>query len=201
MNAQQHNGYHTIVQNITTAPMINGCLASDLARNQTDELFIQSQRDIDILLARLEDVHESRLSSSQAFKCRDNENFIAAKEALVTESRHFVTASKLFVKCATEASPQLLEYLLECVALLERMYSIGEIVLIHMESQAQITCLVDRLKEVAATYAYTVDTVHKLSDTVCSPSTSPYMGLLMNHATSLATSLSALMRTLRAMNM
>jgi hypothetical protein len=203
INVQQHNGYHPIVQNMITTPMMNGsngCLTADLAHNESNELFIQSQRDIDILLARLEDVHENRLSSSHSFKSSDNENFMAAKEALVTESRHFVTASKLFVKCATEASPQLLEYLLECVTLLERMYSVGEIVLMQMESQAQITCLVDRLKEVAATYAYTVDTVHKLSDTFSSPSTSPYMGLLMNHATSLATSLSALMRTLRAMN-
>jgi hypothetical protein len=197
-----HNGYHSIVENIIPEPMMNGmngCMASEAVRQQTDEIFIQSQRDIDVLLARLEEVHDKRLTSSQVFECTE-EDFVAAKEALVTESRHFVTASKLFVKCATEASPQLLEYLLDCVTLLERMYSVGEIVLLNMESQALITCLVDRLKEVAATYAYTVDTVHKLHDNVCSPSTSPYMGLLMNHATSLATSLSALMRTLRAMN-
>ncbi|CAG2101075.1 unnamed protein product [Medioppia subpectinata] len=197
-----HNGYHSIVENIMPDPMMNGmngCSAAEAVRQQTDEIFCQSQRDIDVLLARLEEVHEKKLTSSQVFECTEND-FMAAKEALVTESRHFVTASKLFVKCATEASPQLLEYLLDCVTLLERMYSVGEIVLLNMESQAQITCLVDRLKEVAATYAYTVDTVHKLHDNVCSPSTSPYMGLLMNHATSLATSLSALMRTLRAMN-
>ena len=192
-----HNGYHTISNH---TPLVNGFGATEALRQTTEEIFSQSQRDIDILLARLEEVHENRLTSSQPpYECTEND-FMCAKEALVTESRHFVTASKLFVKCATEASPQLLEYLLECVTLLERMYSVGEIVILNMESQAHITCLVDRLKEVAATYAYTVDTVHKLHDNVCSPSTSPYMGLLMNHATSLATSLSALMRTLRAMN-
>ena len=192
-----HNGFHTLPNNL---PLVNGFGASEAVRQTTDEIFSQSQRDIDVLLARLEEVHENRLTSSQPpYECTEND-FLCAKEALVTESRHFVTASKLFVKCATEASPQLLEYLLECVTLLERMYSVGEIVILNMESQAQITCLVDRLKEVAATYAYTVDTVQKLHDNVCSPSTSPYMGLLMNHATSLATSLSALMRTLRAMN-
>lgn len=202
INRQHHNGYHhhPIVENIMTAPLMNGCLSSDLQPNNgDDEIFIQSQRDIDILLARLEDVHENRLRNP-SYSRVESDKFIAAKEALVTESRQFVTASKLFVKCATEASPQLLEHLIECVTLLERMYSVSEIVLVHLESQAQITCLVDRLKEVAATYAYTVDTVHKLSDTVCSPSTSPYMGLLMNHATSLATALSALMRTLRTIN-
>ena len=194
-----HNGYHTLPHNVMSEPLVNGFGATEAVRSTTNEIFSQSQHDIDVLLARLEEVHNHRLTSSQTFECSE-EDFLCAKEALVTESRHFVTASKLFVKCATEASPQLLEYLLECVTLLERMYAVGEIVLLKMDSQAQITCLVDRLKEVAATYAYTVDTVHKLHDNVCSPSTSPYMALLMNHATSLATSLSALMRTLRAMN-
>lgn len=168
----------------------------------SEEFFVQAQHDIDILLARLEEAHENRLRNA-TYMYYDMDKFVAAKEALVTESRQFVTSSKLFVKCATEASPQLLEHVLECVSLLERMYSLAEIVLLHMESQAQITCLVDRLKECAATFAYTVDTVHKLVNTSYSPAnaaSSPYMGLLMNHATSLATSLSALMRTLRALN-
>ncbi|XP_054163945.1 uncharacterized protein LOC128961710 [Oppia nitens] len=196
-NGYQSNGNNTGSETITNG--VNSFITSEAVRKQTDEIFHQSQHDIDVLLARLEEVHDKRLHSSHGFECTETD-FVAAKEALVTESRHFVTASKLFVKCATDGSPQLLEYLLDCVTLLERMYSVGEIVLLNLESQAHITCLVDRLKEVAATYAYTVDTVHKLNDNLCSPASSPYMGLLMTHATSLATSLSALMRTLRAMN-
>ena len=178
-----------------------------IVRNDLDELFIQSQRDIDILLARLEEAHETKLNNyaSNYNQVIDQEKFVAARDALVDEARHFVTASKLFVKCATESAPQVLDHLIECVALLERMYNIGELIVVSLvESQAQVTCLVDRLKEVAATYAYTVDTVHKLTDPNSSdasdPSSSPYMGLLMSHATSLATALSALMRTLRAIS-
>lgn len=167
-----------------------------------EDIFVQSQRDIDTLLVRLEEVHETRLAQQGYNRC-DIDKYNNAKESLVIESRCFVTASKLFVKWATEASAMMFEYLLECVALLERMFIIGEELMNHLESQAHITCLVDRLKEVAATYGYTVDTVQRLTDGIKSSeeaSLSPYMGLLMNHATSLATSLSALMRTLRALN-
>lgn len=172
-------------------------------RREVDQVFAQSQRDIDTLLSRLEEAHESRLQAYGAYGV-EADKFDGARDALVNESRQFVTSSKLFVKCATESSPQVLEHLLECVALLERMYGLGELIVVSIESQAQVTCLVDRLKEVAATYAYTVDTVHKLndssSDEACDTSSSPYMGLLMSHATSLATALSALMRTLRALS-
>ncbi|XP_015790098.1 uncharacterized protein LOC107366965 isoform X2 [Tetranychus urticae] len=175
-----------------------------LNKGKLEDLFIRSQRDIDTLLVRLEEVHENRLRSHPTiYNSCHVEKYVAAKETLLVESRHFVTASKLFVKCATEASPLLVDHLLSCISLLERMFDIGESIAIHLKSQAQITCLVDRLKEVAATFGYTVDTVHKLIDGSTQPedaSSSPYMGLLMNHAGSLATSLSALMRTLRALN-
>lgn len=168
--------------------------------SKIEDIFVQSQRDIDTLLARLEEAHEIRLARQGYSRC-DIDKYYAAKEALIVESRCFVTASKLFVKSATEASAMMFEYLMECVSLLERMFMIGEKVMSHLESQAHITCLVDRLKEVAATYGYTVDTVQRLTDRKCAEvSSSPYMGLLMNHATSLATALSALMRTLRALN-
>ena len=238
----------TIVMNCENSSdsHISGCFASVLYASipeskricfqtkEMEEIFAQSQYDIDTLLARLEDVHEGRLSSSQQklkpildTHGRPNNKDgspSSAKETLMVESRHFVTASKFFVKCATEGSFQLIDYLTECVTLLERMFHASETVIYEMGSQAQITCLVDRLKEVAATYAYTVDTVRRLvAYTPTAPSTpgedqsendkeeeengvshhskaNPYMDLLMNHATSLATCLSALMRTLRNMN-
>ncbi|OTF83484.1 hypothetical protein BLA29_013078 [Euroglyphus maynei] len=85
------------------------------------------------------------------------------------------------------------------------MFTISEDVLMdQIQSSAQITCLVDRLKEVAATYAYTVDVVRRLvshpDDDQHIHLTNPYLDLLMSHATGLATSLSTLMRTLRTMN-
>lgn len=199
---------------------------------EMEEIFNQSQYDIDTLLVRLEEVertHESRLRQSSKHQemrnhhLKDGSPPSSARETLIVESRHFVTASKFFVKCATEGSFQLIDYLTECVTLLERMFHASETVIFEMESGAQVTCLVDRLKEVAATYAYTVDTVRRLvgfspsidaslSETpenlvqvedgmsIASKRPNPFLDLLMNHATSLATCLSTLMRTLRAMN-
>lgn len=207
---------------------------------EMEEIFSQSQYDIDTLLVRLEEVHESRLRQSSiksqqqhqqqsVQKSQSSSHHLkegcegsppsSARETLIVESRHFVTASKFFVKCATEGSFQLIDYLTECITLLERMFHVSETVIFEMESSAQVTCLVDRLKEVAATYAYTVDTVRRLvgfspsvetmaeqeelADEVMIASgkrPNPFLDLLMNHATSLATCLSTLMRTLRTMN-
>nr|XP_027194150.1 uncharacterized protein DDB_G0283357-like [Dermatophagoides pteronyssinus] len=188
---------------------------------EMEKIFIQCQYDIDMLLARLEEVHEQRISSTTTTTNINNDNnnklsttnnidkplmigSLTAKETLIVESRHFVTASKLFVKCATDGSLQLIDYLTECVGLLERMFTISEDVLMgEIQSPAQITCLVDRLKEVAATYAYTVDVVRRLvshpnnDNLLIKPNN---LDLLMSHATGLATSLSTLMRTLRTMN-
>ena len=47
--------------------------------------------------------------------------YTRAKDALTNESRQFVTASKLFVKSATESEGQLLECLSHCVAMIERI--------------------------------------------------------------------------------
>lgn len=144
--------YEVYVEASPSMTMDEGCYES-VRWPELDEIFIQSQRDIDVLLVRLEEVHESRLQNYPSFGAIEAEKFAAAREALVNEARQFVTASKLFVKCATESAPQVLDLLLECVAILQRMFSIGEMVVMSVESQAQITCLVDRLKEVAATYA------------------------------------------------
>ena len=52
---------------------------------------------------------------------RDEEKFIKAKELLTNEARQFVTASKLFVKSATESEEQLLECLNHCVHMIGRI--------------------------------------------------------------------------------
>lgn len=169
-------------------------------KEERDHIFKQAQKDIDTLLARLEYAYESRLQSHSMYNCIDIEKYTVAKEALSVESKQFVTASKLFVQHATDLSPLIIDHLFECLTFLERMFDIAESVVVHLDSEPHISCLVDRMKEAAATYSYTVDTIHKLSNSVNNIDdavSSPYMAMLMSHAASLATSLSALTRTLR----
>ena len=64
------------------------------------------------------------------FFCRSPAAYSSAKDRLTTESRHFVTASKLFVKSATENGnglnggeerAKLLECLSHCVQMVDRI--------------------------------------------------------------------------------
>ena len=52
---------------------------------------------------------------------RNEASFLRAKELLTTEARQFVTASKLFVKSATESEGQLMECLNHCVHMIDRI--------------------------------------------------------------------------------
>ena len=52
---------------------------------------------------------------------RNEAAFLRAKELLTTEARQFVTASKLFVKSATESEGQLMECLNHCVHMVDRI--------------------------------------------------------------------------------
>ena len=75
-----------------------------------------------------------RLNLSRIFNftiflhCRSPKVYSVAKERLTTESRHFVTASKLFVKSATEngeGRAKLLECLSHCVQMVDRIGQVG----------------------------------------------------------------------------
>ena len=52
---------------------------------------------------------------------RNEVAFLRAKELLTTEARQFVTASKLFVKSATESKGQLMECLNHCVHMVNKI--------------------------------------------------------------------------------
>lgn len=124
----------------------------------------------------------------------DQEKFATAKEALIAESRQFVTASKLFVKSATESSDKVTDHLTTCVTLLGRIFAVSELVLMRMSSLLQVTSLVEKLKEVALAYS---NTLVAAQQTVGKHATNPDMCSLMHQATALATALTTLMRTLR----
>ena len=70
-------------------------------------------------------IRESRALCTNGDRSQRNDaKFGRAKELLTTESRQFVTASKLFVKSATESEGQLMECLNHCVHMIDR---IGEL--------------------------------------------------------------------------
>ena len=70
-------------------------------------------------------IRESRaVCTNGDMSTRSEAKFARAKELLTTESRQFVTASKLFVKSATESEGQLMECLNHCVHMIDR---IGEL--------------------------------------------------------------------------
>ena len=67
-------------------------------------------------------IRESRsLCTNGDMTGRSDVKFARSKELLTTESRQFVTASKLFVKSATESEGQLMECLNHCVHMIDRI--------------------------------------------------------------------------------
>lgn len=126
----------------------------------------------------------------------DIDKFVTAKDALIAEARQFVTASKLFVKSAMESSDGLIENMMSCVTLMDRIFTVSGLVLSHMSSTVQMGALVERLKGVALAYSQTVlATQQAMGKGIANPQ----MGTLMHQATSLATALTSLMRTLRSL--
>ena len=65
------------------------------------------------------------------------EAYQKAKEQLTNDSRQFVTASKLFVKSATENERQLLECLGHCVHLIDRIGSVTQDVALYTPTPQQ----------------------------------------------------------------
>jgi hypothetical protein len=61
------------------------------------------------------------VAGGEAAHRRDEDKFLHAKEQLTMEARQFVTASKLFVKSATESEGQLMECLNHCVHMIDKI--------------------------------------------------------------------------------
>ena len=76
----------------------------------------------EVVATVVQNIRESRaLCSSGDTSGRSEAKFLRSKELLTTESRQFVTASKLFVKSATESEGQLMECLNHCVHMIDRI--------------------------------------------------------------------------------
>ncbi|XP_059079624.1 uncharacterized protein LOC131877834 isoform X3 [Tigriopus californicus] len=115
-------------------------------------------------------------------------------EQLTDECRQFVTASKLFVKSATESENQLLQCLEHCVKMIQRIGTICRAIAECEKKSDQTEGLISKVKDMAETYLQTVQAASlALGQGVNDPS----MNVLMKKATSLASVLTILMRSLR----
>ena len=124
----------------------------------------------------------------------DEARFAAARDALTSESRQFVTASKLFVKSATESEETLLGCLQTCMALLTRMVEQTQALTQASATPQHTLTVVSRVSDVASAYQ---GTVRAALGAAGKGMEHPAMNTLMAQATSLAGVLTALMRTLR----
>lgn len=106
-----------------------------------------------------------------------------AREALLAKSRQFVTASKVFVRSASEnaAGAPVTAQLATCLSLLDGMCAAAE------QLAAASPALVEQVIAVAVAYARATGAAGGAA-----------VGPLMHQATDLASALTALMRTLRA---
>ncbi|KAG0710474.1 hypothetical protein GWK47_002467 [Chionoecetes opilio] len=125
---------------------------------------------------------------------QDEDKFQEAREALTSESRQFVTASKLFVKSATESEATLLQCLASCVTLMQHMVEVTQGVVKHTTTPLQTQNVVVKVRDVATTYQSTVRAALSAAGRGMDH---PSMNSLMTQATNLAGVLTALMRTLR----
>merc|ERR1719323_3066266 len=83
---------------------------------------------------------------------RNEAAFLRSKELLTTEARQFVTASKLFVKSATESEGQLMECLNHCVHMIDRIGTITRDVALSTTTPSQTGALILKVQDVADTY-------------------------------------------------
>lgn len=165
---------------------------------KTSEAFHSAQQEIADMIENLDLACKARLQEcSECLPKTQDSKLVKVRDTLIYESRQFVTASKLFVKSITESSDKMEENLQTCLALLDRIFAVSELVVMEMTLPSQINSLVEKLKEMAVAYSRTVQAAHTAAIGEIPNSN---MAGLMHQATSLATSLTILMRTLRTFN-
>ncbi|XP_068223986.1 serine-rich adhesin for platelets-like isoform X3 [Palaemon carinicauda] len=125
---------------------------------------------------------------------QDEVKFQEARDALTSESRQFVTASKLFVKSATESEEVLLQCLSNCISLMQKMVDVTQQVVRHTTTPLQTQNVVVKVRDVLTTYQSTVRAALSAAGRGMDH---PSMNTLMTQATNLAGVLTSLMRTLR----
>ena len=135
--------------------------------------------------------------SGAALLHKSKDAYSKAKEQLTNESRQFVTASKLFVKSATESEGQLVDCLNHCVVMIDKIGLITVEVARHTPTPMQTQSLIVKVRDVADTF---LQAVLAAGNATGRDMNDPAMNVLMKKATNLASVLTTLMRSLRVFN-
>ena len=155
-------------------------------------------RKAEISISQMISVIQKRPEDGKHDKELSSENLDVLREHLTTEARHFVTASKLFVKSATESETQMCDCLSHCLNMLKNLCVYARKCALQSDESASI--IVEKVAQVAETFLLTVQAASAVASASSSPSSndsSAAMGALMKRATALANVLTVLMRTLR----
>ena len=128
---------------------------------------------------------------------KSKDAYSKAKEQLTNESRQFVTASKLFVKSATESEGQLVDCLNHCVLMIDKIGLITLEVARQTPTPMQTQSLIVKVRDVADTF---LQAVLAAGNATGRDMNDPAMSVLMKKATNLASVLTTLMRSLRVFN-
>ncbi|KAL3211956.1 hypothetical protein MRX96_008214 [Rhipicephalus microplus] len=148
-----------------------------------DSPFLRAQEEVCGMVLRLENaLRAGDARGDVATSTNDRQ----ARETLLAKSRQFVTASKVFVRSASENSEQVTAQLAACMSLLDSMCAAAEQLALSGPAWAS---LVEQVKAVAVAYARATGAVDGAT-----------VGSLMHQATDLASTLTALMRTLRSLD-
>ena len=121
--------------------------------------------------------------------------FIECRETLVLHTRQFVTDSKLLVSSATQSRDKLIHNVNNSMHTLARIIQYAHATMRRMASITQAQSMGLRVKDVACAYRTTVNAANVAAGR---PLDDPHMKLLMRQATSLASLLSTLMKSLKS---
>ena len=157
-----------------------------------EQIFRETSADVEMLVKAI----ETTLSdvNRRDFKVTSDADLKTSKDLLVAESRQFVTDSKLLVSSATQNLEMLIENVNSSIHTLAKIVLNCQGTMKSMTSLPAAQNLGSKVKDVAVAYKTTVNAAHVAAG---KPLSDPQMKLLMRQATTLASILSTLMKTLK----
>lgn len=202
---EAHNGIQTLTvdhlvaedkkqTNENNGSLDSGSFEQDSLDGSTDTdlpaLCSQSEETLNRIISRLSVPLNGSGKSDRIITKEENQLLVAARERLISESRQFVTASKMFVKSVTDSPQMMATCLNQCVTLVEQMSQAVE----DLAYREQNRDLVPKVRDVARAFLHTL---RSAADASGQGVNDPSMGRLMGKATGLAGVLTILMRSLR----